>query len=139
MSGFHHKFIDLVEIEPIPITPADKQIFKATAKGKMLVHIPNGDKGNSQVYLLDALYSASMGVTLISISCIAKAGSTMVFQGNYCQIYNQVRERIGEIRERSRLYCVFMLNSGENAHAANANEMLSIDELHGYLGHISHN
>ena len=81
MSGLRHKFIDFVEIQPIPITAADKRVFQATAKGKMLLRIPNGDKGTSKVYLLDALYSASMGVTLVSISRIAKAGSTVVFQG----------------------------------------------------------
>ena len=78
MSGFRHKFIDLTEIDPVPITAADKRVFQATAKGKMIVHIPNGDKGTSKVFLLDALYSASMGVTLVSISRIAKAGSTVV-------------------------------------------------------------
>ena len=137
MSGFRHKFVDIVEIKPVPITAADKRTFQATAKGKMLVHIPNGDKGNSRVYLLDALYSASMGVTLISISRIAKAGSTVVFQGNYCRIYNKVKERIGEIRERGGLYRVFMVNSMEAANAVDTNNALSINELHRRLGHIS--
>ena len=86
MSGFCHKFIDIVEIKPIPITAANKQVFQATANGKILVHIPNGDKGTSQVYLLDALYSASMGVTLICISQIAKAEFTVMIQGSYCRI-----------------------------------------------------
>ena len=84
MSRFRHKFINIVEIKPVPITAADKRTFQATTKGKMLVHIPNGDKGHSRVYLMDALYSASMGVTLVSVSRIAKAGKTVVFQGNYC-------------------------------------------------------
>ena len=137
MSGFRHKFIDIVDIRPVPITAADKQIFQATAKGKMLVHIPNGDKGTSKVYLLDALYSASMGVTLISISRIAKSGSAVVFQGNYCRIYNQVRERIGEIRERSGLYRVFVLGPGESANSVDADETVTVDELHRRLGHIS--
>lgn len=30
MSGFHHRFIDFTEIEPIPIIAADKRTFKAT-------------------------------------------------------------------------------------------------------------
>ena len=138
MSGFRHKFIDIVEIKPVPITAADKRIFQATAKGKILVHIPNGDKGTSHVYLLDALYSASMGVTLISISRIAKAGSTVVFQGCYCRIYNQIKVRIGEIREKGGLYRVFMLNSEESANSVGTADAISIDELHRRLGHISH-
>ena len=41
----------------------------------------------------------------ISIIRIAKAGSIVVFQGDYCRIYNHNKERIGEIRERNGLYC----------------------------------
>ena len=104
----------------------------------MLVHIPNGDKGTSQVYLLDALYSASMGVTLILISCITKAGSTIVFQGSFCQIYNQEKVRIDEICEKGGLYCVFMLNSKESANTVRTAEAISLDDLHYRLGHISH-
>ena len=138
MSGFRHKFIDLVDIKPIPITAADKQTFQATGKGKLLIHIPNGDKGTSKVNLLDALYSPSMGVTLVSVSRISKAGSTVVFQGDYCRIYNAEKERIGQIREKGGLYRVFMLNSEVAANSVETDEALSIDELHRRLGHISH-
>ena len=137
MSGLRHKFIDLTEIKPIPITAADKRTFQAIAKGKLLIHIPNGDKGTSKVHLLDALYSPSMGVTLVSISKIAKAGSTVVFQGCYCQIYNRDKDRIGEIPERNGLYRVFVLNPEAEANSANIEDKLSIDELHHRLGHIS--
>jgi Reverse transcriptase (RNA-dependent DNA polymerase)/gag-polypeptide of LTR copia-type/GAG-pre-integrase domain len=137
MSGFRHKFIDLVEIKPIPITAADKRTFQATGKGKLLIHIPNGDKGISKVHLLDALYSPSMGVTLVSVSKIAKAGSTVVFQGNYCRIYNQDKDRIGEIPERNGLYRVFMMNSEAHANSVDVEDKLSVNELHRRLGHIS--
>ena len=137
MSGFRHKFIDLVKIKPIPITAADKRTFQATAKGKLLIHIPNGDKGPSKVYLLDALYAPSMGVTLVSVSRIAKAGSTVVFQGDYCRIYNVAKERIGQIREKGGLYRVFTINSEVAANSVEADETLSIDELHRRLGHVS--
>jgi transposase InsO family protein len=138
MSGFRHKFIEIVEIKPIPITAADKRTFQATAKGKILIHVPNGDKGTSQIHLLDVLYSSSMGVTLISISRIAKTGSIVVFQGNSCRIYNQTKERIGEIREKGGLYRVFMLKSAETANLVGTNDALSLDDLHRRLGHISH-
>ena len=89
------------------------------------------------MYLLDALYSPSMGVTLVSVSRIAKAGSTVVFQGNSCRIYSEAKERIGEIRERSGLYRVFMQSSEMAANSADVDEALSINELHRRLGHIS--
>ena len=130
MSGFHHKFVDIIKIESIPITAADKRTFKATGKGKMLIHLPNGDHGPSRVYLMNALYALSMGVTLVSISRIAKSGCTVVFSGDVCQIYNSNKDQIGEIKERQGLYQVLMSNSGEKANVASAKEALSINELH---------
>ena len=138
MSGFHHKFVDLVKIDPVPITAADKRTFKAIGRGKMLIHLPNGDKGPSRVYLMNALYAPAMGVTLVSISRVAKAGCTVVFSGDFCRILNANDEQIGEIRERKGLYRVHMISSGEEAGAAGTREPLSINELHRRLGHISY-
>jgi transposase InsO family protein len=137
MSGFRHKFIDFVEIDPVPIRAADKRTFNATGKGRMLIHLPNGDNGISQIYLVDALYAPSMGVTLISISRITAAGSTVVFSGRFCRIYNTDKDRVGEIEQSGGLYRVFK-SSSEEANTAGASELLSIDELHRRLGHVSH-
>jgi hypothetical protein len=79
-----------------------------------------------------------MGVTLVSISCVAKAGCTVVFSGEFCRIFNTNEERIGQIRERRGLYRVYMVHSGEEAGVAGAKEAVSIDELHRRLGHVSH-
>ena len=49
MSGFRHKFIDIINIDPLPITAADKRTFQATAKGKMLIILPNGDNEPTHV------------------------------------------------------------------------------------------
>ena len=87
MSGFYHRFINFTEIEPVPITAVDKRKFQATRKGDMYVYIPNGSQPNSRILLKDVLYAPSMGVTLVSISWIAGAGSTVVFTGNVCKIY----------------------------------------------------
>jgi hypothetical protein len=138
MSGFRHKFIDFIEIEPVPIRAADKCTFQATGKGKMLLYLPNGDKGVSQMYLVEALYASSMGVTLVSISRITATGSTVVFSGHFCRIYNAKKERVGEVRQSGGLYRVYKSSSEEEANSAGTNEMLSIDELHRRLGHISH-
>ena len=59
-------------------------MFKAMAKGKLLTYLPNGDKGTTEVYLVDTLYAPSMGVTLVSISCITNAGSMVIFSGKFC-------------------------------------------------------
>lgn len=141
MSGFFHRLINYVDIDPIPIKTADKRSFQATGKGDMLVYLPNRDKCNSKILLKDVLYAPRMGITLVSISRIAGAGSTVVFTGNVCRIYSKDRDIIGEIKVRGGLYRV--LTKGTKAYAYTANldnndKPLSIDELHRRLGHVSH-
>jgi hypothetical protein len=138
MSGFRHKFVDLVDIEPVPISAADKRTFKATGRGKMIIHLPNGDHGPSRAVLTNALYTPSMGVTLVSISRIAKAGFTVVFSGEFCRIYKANKERMGEIKERQGLYRVYTSSSEDGANVAGTKEALTIDELHRRLGHVSY-
>ena len=89
MSGFFHRFLNFTKIEPVPITAADKQMFQATGKGNMYVNVPNRNRQNSQILLKDVLYAPPMGVTLISISKVAAAGSTIVFTGDFCRIYTK--------------------------------------------------
>src|ERR1700678_1487854 len=134
MSGFHHKFIDFVEIEPIPITAADKRTFKATGKGDMRIYLPNGNS----VLLKSVLYAPSMGITLVSISWIANAGLTVVFSGDICKIYDKNKEVIGEIEGKGGLYRVYSSNGASQAQVADEKETVSIDELHRRLGHVLH-
>jgi transposase InsO family protein len=138
MSGFLHKFFNFVEIDPIPITAADKRTFQATGRGDMYVHVPNRDEINSRILLKDVLYAPMMGVTLVSISRIAGAGATVVFSGNLCTILNKDRKVIGVIKMKGGLYRVFSPTSGNGAYSSQAMELLTIDELHRRLGHVSH-
>ena len=78
MSGYHHCFINFVEIKPKPITAADKHTFDATRKGDMYVEVPNGSN-YSKILLRDVLYCPIMGITLISIGQITSAGSSLLF------------------------------------------------------------
>jgi len=68
MSGFRHRFINLVKINPKPITAADRWSFNAMGKGDMWILLPNGDQEKSHVLLKEVLYTPTMGVTLVSIS-----------------------------------------------------------------------
>ncbi|KAF8160500.1 hypothetical protein BJ912DRAFT_809806, partial [Pholiota molesta] len=85
MSGYRHRFTNFIEIDPKPITAADKRSFQATGMGDVLIEIPNGET-ISKVLLRDVLYAPSMGVTLVSISRITSAGSAVVFSGISCRI-----------------------------------------------------
>jgi Reverse transcriptase (RNA-dependent DNA polymerase)/gag-polypeptide of LTR copia-type len=139
MSGFHHRMFNYMDIEPVPIVTADKRSFRASGKGDMYIYLPNRDKSNSRILLKDVLYAPKMGITLVSISRIAGAGSTVVFTGNVCRIYTKDREVIGEIKVKSGLYRVYTSGSKASAYAAEtAPDTLSVDELHRLLGHVSH-
>jgi hypothetical protein len=138
MSGFRHRFIGFVKIDPKPITAADRRSFSAVGKGDIWVNLPNGKEKTSRVLLKDVLYAPAMGVTLVSISRIASAGSTVVFTGNTCQIYDKERKVIGIIQEKSGLYRVFSTRPLEGEYAGKARVEVSIDELHRQLGHVSH-
>ena len=63
---------------------------------------------------------------------------TIVFSGEFCQIYNANKKRIGKIKEKKGLYQVYMINLDEEARATGTRDALSIDKLHRCLGHMSH-
>ena len=137
MSGHRHRFTNFTEIEPRPITAADKRAFHAIGKGDMLIDIPNGD-ATSKILLKDVLYAPSMGVTLVSISRIAAAGSTVVFSGDNCRIFNSAKTLIGKIEMSQGLYRVYSAHDEPAGYAGRVKELLTIDELHRRLGHVAH-
>ena len=104
----------------------------------MYVNILNRNHLNSQILLKDVLYAPSMGVMLVSISRIASARSTVVFTGEFCRIYNKGRTLIREIKVKGGLYRVYYSKSGAKGYSAQVNEVLTVDELHRRLGHVSH-
>src|SRR5271168_4306514 len=79
-----------------------------------------------------------MGVTLVSISRIAAAGSTVVFAGDACRIYDKDRKIVGRIKVKGGLYHVYATRPIEGEYAGKTKEVLMIDELHRHLGHVSH-
>ncbi|KAJ3997584.1 hypothetical protein F5050DRAFT_1550542, partial [Lentinula boryana] len=76
-----------------------------------------------------------MAVTLVSVSRITASGAQVLFDKTSCKIFNKAGV-IGEIPESSGLYRVYTPLSVD--YAARAKEVLTIDELHRRLGHISH-
>ena len=104
----------------------------------MYVNLLNHNRPNSQIRLKDVLYAPSMGVTLVSISRIASAGSTVVFTGEFCHIYNKDKALIGEIKVKGGLYRIYYTRTRAGGYSEQANEVLTINELHRCLGHVSH-
>ena len=103
----------------------------------MLIDIPNGDT-TSNILLKDVLYAPSMGVTLVSISHIAAAGSTVVFSGDNCRIFNNSKMLLRKIEMSQGLYHVYSTREESAGYAGRVKELLMIDELHRHLRHVTH-
>ena len=137
MSGQCHCFINFVKIEPRPITAADSRKFNVIGKGSLYLELPNGKK-TSKILLKEVLYAPCMGVTLVSISQVTDAKSSVLFHGDICRIFNPLRTILGEISKRNGLYRIFTPRPQTSGYAGKAVEVLSIDELHRRLGHVGH-
>ena len=139
MSGHRHRFVNFTEIEARPITAADKRRFDAIGKGDMYIDVPKED-GTSRILLRDVLYAPKMGVTLISIGKITDAGSSVLFHGNVCRIFDDSRVLLAEIPKGNGLYQTYTPHSKCKSadYAAKVAEVLTIDELHRRLGHVGH-
>ncbi len=135
MSGYHHHFINFVEIQPKPITAADKRQFFANGKGDMYLEVLNGN-GHSRILLRDILYSPIMGITLVSIGQITSAGSSVLFHGDTCQIYSPSKTLLAQIPKRGGLYQNYNPRSTDTGYTRKVKELLTIDELHRRLGHV---
>ena len=96
VSGHHHCFVNFTKIEPRPITAADLRSFSAIGKRSLYLELPNGGD-ISKVLLREVLYTPCMGVTLVSISQVTDAKSSILFHGNICHIFNSSRTILGEI------------------------------------------
>jgi len=134
MSPYHHKFINFIKIQPKVITAANGLEFKATGLGDMHIELPNR-KSMSQILLKNVLYTPTMGVTLVSISKIAKVGFTTIFHKRLLKILGPRDSLLGSIDIRNGLYRVDH-HSCKTATSVSAGTM-TIEELHCLLGHFS--
>jgi len=124
-----------VEIMPKSFRAADKRNMTAIGKGDMSVNIPNGD-GMSKLRLTDVLYSPEVGYTLVSVGRLDDDGYTVTFGGGKCEIQALDGQVIGSVPKTSRgLYKLTQEVSDEAANAAV--EVLTLDQLHRRMGHIS--
>jgi hypothetical protein len=72
-------------IPPRAIAAADKRTFYAVGTGDLEIEVPNGTS-RTPIILKDVLHAPDMGLTIVSISRITKAGYSVTFKDNTCQI-----------------------------------------------------
>ena len=85
MSPFQSKFTTYQSISPQAIISANKHIFYAQGVGNLQIKVPNGN-ALTPVLLKDTLYMPQIGLTVVSIGHIVKAGYSVSFEDNRCQI-----------------------------------------------------
>jgi len=57
------------------ITTADKRIFHAVGTGDLRIEVPNGESSTPIIHK-DVLHAPDMGITIVAINRITKAGYT---------------------------------------------------------------
>jgi hypothetical protein len=102
-------------------------------KGELIVDVPNG-ADRSKLQLTEVLYSPEVGYTLVSVGRLDENGFSANFSGGKCTIMGPDGEQVGEVPKNPHgLYCV----DHEPESASTAEEVLTLDQLHCCLGHIS--
>jgi hypothetical protein len=132
ISPSRNNFLTYRQINPRPITAADKRVFYAIGSGDLQIQVPNG-ASTTPIVLRDALHAPDIGVTVVSIGRIAKAGYSVLFEGDRCKIMNKNARIIGDIPvSNNGIYKVL--------HAGAATlEQVDLLTLHRQLGHVSVN
>jgi Pol polyprotein, beta-barrel domain/Integrase core domain/GAG-pre-integrase domain len=120
-------------IAPRSFQAANQQSFKAIRMGEMVINVPNGTT-TSQLNLTEVLYSPEVGYTLVSIGRLDDAGFAITFADGKCVIREQGGRPVGTVPKAGHgLYCV----SHEHDTANSAEDVLTLDQFHRQMGHIS--
>ena len=85
MSPYREHFVTYCKIPACPITAANNHVFYAVGVGDLQIQVPNG-ASSSKVLLRDALHAPEMGLTVVSIGRIVKAGYAVQFEDGSCKI-----------------------------------------------------
>jgi hypothetical protein len=124
---------NFVKISPKSFQAANQQSFDAVGMGEMTVNIPNSTD-ILQLRLTEVLYSPEVGYTLVSVGCLDKNGFSVTFAGGKCTIQGPEGDHIGAIPKTGRgIYRV----AHEPELANVATEVLTLDQFHHRMGHIS--
>ena len=124
-------------ITPKPIKAVDQTIFVATAMGDLRVSILNG-ASMTAVTLKGALYFPDLVFTLVSLTRCDIAGYSTLLKDRRCTISDPHGLVLGHVPFTEGLYKhVYTPKTAETANLAQ--KVLSLDDLHRWMGHISPN
>jgi hypothetical protein len=96
MSPFRDRFLNYQAIEPRAIAAANKGVFYAVGTGDLRIEVPHGEC-STPILLKDVFHAPEMGLTIVSIDRICKAGNSVTFKDGTCTIKNKANKVIGVI------------------------------------------
>ena len=133
MSPYRKQFTTYRPINARPITAANNQVFHAVGMGDLEIRVPNGAE-SSKILLHDVLHVPDLSLTVVSISCIMKAGYSVQFDQGSCSITKK--------SDGKKIGCIPGGANGlfrvEHVFAAvTPDESVDILTLHRRLGHSS--
>ncbi len=132
MSPFRDRFKSYHKIPPRVITAADKRVFYTVGLRDLEIEVPNGTCP-TLILLKDVLHAPDMGLTIVSISRIAKARYSVTFKDNICQIQDKADKVVGMIpATHNGLYKVERVCA-----AIVLEERIDLKMLHRHLAHIA--
>ena len=95
------------------------------------MELPNGDQKPTPITLKNAYYSPHMAFTLMSVSCIDRAGFSLFIKGGACVIRSPKLNIISRVPLVRGLYHISNSPFSHRMHVASAAiNQISISELH---------
>ena len=128
------KFSNFIPTSGWPIRTADGKTVQATGTGDIEITLPNG-KEQSTVILKGALCAPDLAFTLISVSCLLKAGCRVNFFGNMCTIRYPDERVMATIPESMGLFWTVGSGIPQGDYANVALTQMTLFEAHCKLGH----
>jgi hypothetical protein len=134
------KFLNYEEfVNQEPIRAADGRTFHALGKGDIKITFPNGNQKPTLITLKEVYYSPIMAFTLVSVSCVDRAGFSLLIKGGTCEIRTSASKVIGRIPQIRGLYRITDTKSSPHSiNTANVAKEISINDFHRRMGHVNH-
>jgi hypothetical protein len=101
-----------------------------TMKGSLTVRLKNGN----EITFTDVYFSENVSTTLISVGIIHSKGATVDFKK--CKLYGRDGTVLSNIVKHGNIYVLPSMNYEQN-NGFSALNLLTMDEWHNKLGHIS--
>ena len=143
-SSEKSKLINFMVITPEPVCAADGYTFSVIGYGDLIITLPIRDSETGPpITLKQVYYAPQMAFTLVSVTCLDKAGCSLTIEDGECTIHNPwsyctVLGLVPCVDNLYRLSSSAIKASDPSKYYANiADGPISINELYCHMGHVN--